>query len=311
MNVVSIGEVLWDLVGQEEHLGGAAFNFSAHLAKLGHKVSFISAVGQDERGERILERMPRMGLSTRYVKRVADYPTGMVTVSLDAEGIPQYVIHRPAAYDFPLLTEDEVSELFSSPVDWIYFGTLMQVSPAARRLTMQLLDAARNVRRFYDINLRDACWDASLLRELLPRATMIKLNAAEAAEIERMLGGTIGSLEKFCRTCSARFGYDGVCVTNGEDGCALLLNDEFLLAQGYTVEAKDTVGAGDAFAAALVHGMGSGWPLSRIADFANRVGALVASRAGGVPSWSVAEAEALRPGANPHSDSQSQHRETA
>ena len=90
-----------------------------------------------------------------------------------------------------------------------------------------------------------------------------------------------------------------MCVTNGEDGCALLLHDEFLLAQGYTVEAKDTVGAGDAFAAALVHGMGSGWPLSRVADFANRVGALVASRSGGVPPWSIAEAEALRQGTNP------------
>ena len=130
------------------------------------------------------------------MKRTADYPTGIVTVSLDTAGIPQYVIHRPAAYDFPLLTEDEVSDLFSSPVDWMYFGTLMQMSPAARRLTMQLLDAARNVRRFYDINLRNGCWDASLLRELLPRATMIKLNSAEAAEIEPMLGGTTGSLGK-------------------------------------------------------------------------------------------------------------------
>src|SRR6266702_1914632 len=50
MNVVSIGEVLWDIVGQQEYLGGASFNFSAHLHKLGHTVSFISAVGADDRG---------------------------------------------------------------------------------------------------------------------------------------------------------------------------------------------------------------------------------------------------------------------
>ena len=52
MNVLTIGEVLWDIVGQEEHLGGATFNFSAHLSRLGHRVSFISAVGKDELGRR-------------------------------------------------------------------------------------------------------------------------------------------------------------------------------------------------------------------------------------------------------------------
>ena len=62
MNVITVGEVLWDIVGQEEHLGGATFNFSAHLSRLGHKVSFISGVGADELGQKIIDpatdRMP-------------------------------------------------------------------------------------------------------------------------------------------------------------------------------------------------------------------------------------------------------------
>jgi fructokinase len=67
----------------------------------------------------------------------------------------------------------------------------------------------------------------------------------------------------------------------------------YVEARGYKVQVADTVGAGDAFAAAFVHGLQLGWPASEIADFANRVGALVSSRAGGTPAWTVQEADAL------------------
>ena len=73
----------------------------------------------------------------------------------------------------------------------------------------------------------------------------------------------------------------------------LLVDGEYVEAQGYPVEVADSVGAGDAFAAAFLHGLGMGWPASEIADFANRVAALVAARPGAIPPWSLAEAEAL------------------
>ena len=320
VNVITIGEVLWDVVGQDEHLGGAPFNFAAHLARLGHQVSLVSAVGTDERGERILHAMSQIGLSTRYIRRVAEHSTGVVTVSLDSAGSPAYVIHRPAAYDFPGLSEEDFAELFSRPVDWIYFGTLLQMSPEARPLTMRLLDASKASRRFYDVNLRGGCWEPSFVRELMAKATIVKMNADEAVEVSLTLGEPLesppkslflASLEKFCRALVASFGCEGVCITRGAEGCALLVGDEYVEASGYAVQVVDTVGAGDVFAAALVHGTGNGWPPVRIADFANRMGALVASRSGAVPSWTLAEVEALQHGSNFRSDPQSQQRETA
>src|ERR1051325_10575114 len=80
MTIVSIGAVLWDVFGKEEHIGGAPFNLAAHAAKLGHHVVFVSAVGEDERGRRALERMKTLGLDTRFVRRVRNAPTGYVTV---------------------------------------------------------------------------------------------------------------------------------------------------------------------------------------------------------------------------------------
>src|SRR5579862_1386722 len=80
LRIVSVGEVLWDVIGDKEYLGGAALNFSAHAARLGHQVHFVSAVGKDERGRRVLERMDQLGLSARFVHAIDEYPTGIVTV---------------------------------------------------------------------------------------------------------------------------------------------------------------------------------------------------------------------------------------
>ena len=116
MNVISIGEVLWDIVGQEEHLGGATFNFSAHLSRLGHKVSFISAVGADELGQKVIDSMSRLGLATDYLGTDKDHPTGTASVALAGDGQPKFVLHRPAAYDFPQLTAAQRERLFLQPV---------------------------------------------------------------------------------------------------------------------------------------------------------------------------------------------------
>jgi fructokinase len=294
MNIISIGEVLWDVFEDTEHLGGAAFNFAAHAKILGHSVSFISAVGDDTRGRRVLEKMEALGLSKRFAKHVKGHSTGIVTVNLDNSGQPHFSIHRPAAYDFPHLSEADLGELSSSRPDWIYFGTLFQMSPKAKALTLKVIETNPKARRFYDVNLRENCYEAALVNELMSLATAVKLNDQEADVIQSMYDWSYSSLEDFCRSTARRFGWEGVCVTRGEAGCVLLVADSYVEAKGYKIRVADTVGAGDAFAAAFVHGLGNGWPARELADFANRVGALVASRPGGTPLWTIEEALILQ-----------------
>jgi fructokinase len=293
VNVISIGEVLWDIVGQEEHLGGATFNFSAHLSRLGHKVSFISAVGGDQRGQRVIDRMSQLGLETEYLHTEKGHPTGTASVALASDGQPKFILQRPAAYDFPQLTAAHCDRLFSRPVDWIYFGTLHQIYPQARQLTMDLLDRASGTRRFYDVNLRSDGYTPTLIQQLMSQATIVKLNHEEVEAIALMFGSRHGSLEEFCRKYADLYKWAGVCITRGSLGCTVFMDGQYVEAPGYPVQVVDTVGAGDAFAAAFLHGLGNGWPTSKIADFANRVGALVASRRGAIPDWTIAEANAL------------------
>jgi fructokinase len=293
MKIVSIGEVLWDVIGDKAHLGGATFNFSAHARKLGHEVYFVSAVGRDARGDRVMERMLQMGLSARFVRRDDNFPTGIASVTLNANGQPAFRIERPAAYDFPALTERDLNDLLQPVPDWIYFGTLHQISPQARDVTNRLLAAKCGARHFYDVNLRPACYEPQLVRDLMAQATVVKLNDEEVPVVDQMCGRSHRTLEEFCRDYASRLGWEAVCVTRGAVGCALLLGDEFVEASGYGVTVVDAVGAGDAFAAAFLHGLGRGWPASRVADFANKVGALITSRPGAVPPWTHEEVENL------------------
>ena len=293
MKILSIGEILWDVYAGREHLGGAPFNFAAHASRLGHEVLLLSAVGCDDRGSRALERMAELGLLTCFIGLAPNQLTGFVSVDLDAENQPRFVIHRPAAYDFIYFAESEYRQFAEWDPDWIYFGTLHQTARLARESTELLLRRCPRAKRFYDVNLRADSFTPALVCDLLRCADVVKLNEAEAVELTRIFETPYSSLELFCRSCKDRFGWEAVCVTRGAQGCALLVGDEYVQAEGFAIEVCDSVGAGDAFAAAFLHGLEAGWPVKEIADSANRLGALVASREGAVPAWTPEECLAL------------------
>ncbi len=288
MKILSIGEVLWDVFPDAEKLGGAPFNFCYHAHRLGHDVRFLSAVGDDRRGDAVIEQARAIGIETEYLRRV-QAPTGVVTVALDEAGKPTFTIHRPAAYDLLRLSNEDFAAIARWQPDWIAFGTLHQMDANIRTLLKRLIETNPQARRLYDINLRKESYTPELIAELLPLANVVKLNDDEVVEMERMFGTSAGSIEAFCRTWSARYNWEAMCVTLGANGCAVLIGGEYAEVPGYKVNVVDTVGSGDAFTAAFLHGMGEKWPARQIGDFANRLGALVASRAGAVPAWTPDE----------------------
>ncbi len=292
MNLIAIGEILWDVFPAGERLGGAPFNFAAHSARLGHRVAFVSGVGPDARGAKAIEEMERLGVPPHWMARSSTAPTGYVTVELKA-GEPEYVIHRPAAYDFPSLTAERIAALAALPPDLIYYGTLAQSSPAVRDTTRRLIAAAPGAATFYDVNLRPGNADMALVAELLAEARIVKLNEDESKRLASALGLPASPLETFCRALSARAACRAVCVTLGARGCALLLDGAYAECPGRAVEIHDLVGAGDAFSAALIDAIFRRLPLADTGAFANRLGALVASRPGAIPDWTLAEVHSL------------------
>lgn len=293
MKIVTIGELLWDVIDGVEHIGGAPFNFSAHAARLGHEVILLSAVGRDQRGERALALASKLGISTRFIQSLGGFPTGIVSVQLDAAGQPHFTIHRPAAYDGLTLTDADFEQLSSFQPDWVYFGTLHQAQPQPRAMTAKLRGACPTARRFYDVNLRLDSYTPALVLDLMKSADVVKLNEDELRTTVQMFGSRETTTEDFCRRYSRRFNWQAVCVTRGKNGCALLIGRDYVEVEAHRVEVVDTVGAGDAFAAAFVHGLANNWGPWQIADYANRLAALVASRRGAVPTWTVEEWERM------------------
>lgn len=295
MRILCVGEILWDVIDRAEHLGGAPLNFAAHAQKLGHDVYPLSAVGDDERGRRALNLISARGISTDFIGVLPGKPTGTAEVELDFDGKPTFRIVRPAAYDFVALTPGDLQAIAQLQPQWVYFGTLYHMSPKAMASTLSLLSAVPKARRFYDINLREGNWSLAVVEELASHTSVMKLNDGEAGCLDGMLGaeGEEGSIESCCRRWQQRFQCEVVCITSGECGCAILRRDEFVETAGFRVDVADTVGAGDAFSAALVHGLGQGWDLARIGRFANAVGAVVASKPGAIPEWSYGEVESM------------------
>jgi fructokinase len=286
-----VGEVLWDVFKHGAFLGGAPLNFAAHARRLGHEAILISAVGKDPRGYRAKQEIAALGLNPELIAETARHPTGTATIELDGDGQPRFVIHRPAAYDAIELDDQVASRLKDWGPTWVYYGTLYPSQATGRQTLRRLMDRFPGVPRFYDVNIRPGFDSPGIISELIGLADVAKLNESEV-EVVAAITGLPADYRGFCMAGRERYGWRAACVTLGPQGCAILVGDEYVESDGCKVEVSDTVGAGDAFAAAFVHGLAQRWPPAEIAAFANRVGALVASRPGAIPEWTIDEVTA-------------------
>jgi fructokinase len=295
MVACSVGEVLWDIFPNGELFGGAALNFCANLRRLGEQAVLISAVGEEEHGRMALERMRKLGLTTTGVSVVSGFPTGTATVTTGDDGEPLYRIPRPAAFDRVSVPSELLQHLKTIGVDWLYYGTLLQMAPETEHLTTKLLQQLHPARGFYDINLRTGHWNLPLVQRLSHLASVMKLNEAEAAVLFEKTHpvGDRFVLEEFCEEWALTYGIDVMCVTLGPGGCLIYDRGGAHRIAGYRVKVRDTVGSGDAFAAAFLHGYQAGWDIDKTARFSNAVGALVASMEGATPVWQPGDVQQL------------------
>ena len=131
MNVLVFGEILWDVYDSDSVIGGAPFNFSAHLAALGRKSYLISAVGADRLGKETLDNISAKKVNSDYVK-VTDYPTGVCNVTLNEEKIPTYTLVEGVAYDNITVTDDDICNINKLESKSLYLGTLAMRNSVSR-----------------------------------------------------------------------------------------------------------------------------------------------------------------------------------
>lgn len=280
--ILAVGEILWDLLENGRHLGGAPLNFSAHATSLGHSVKLLSALGADELGAEAAERITALDLDGRYLQISNRFATGTAAVTVAADGSPGFTITRPAAYDDVELSLGLLLEISQIRPAWFYFGSLFAATKSGRTALGQLLEVLGESLKFLDLNLRPGFDSPDLVLELLRLADAVKLNESE---LERVceLTGLPPAAEPFCRAAAEHFGWQATAITLGDQGAAILLDGSYAHAPALPVTVINTLGTGDAFAAAFVHGLSQDWPAGRIVEFANRRAATVAGQPGALP----------------------------
>lgn len=278
--VVGIGELLWDVLPTGKRAGGAPINFVYHATQQGAEGFAISAVGNDVSGTEIVQELDQNGIS--HVLGIVGYPTGSVMVELK-DGIPTYTIIEGVAWDHIPLTQESINLV--KKADAVCFGTLAQRSVESRTTIHTLLSYAREeALRFFDINIRQSYYSEELIRSLLEKANVFKINDEEL-ELVRKMFSLSDDEDTACRELIERFGLRFMILTAGSRYSSIYTVDDQSTIRTPKVEVVDTVGAGDSFSGAFVYSILTGKSLREAHQNAVDTAAFVCTKAGAWPAY--------------------------
>ncbi|MCP4537001.1 MAG: carbohydrate kinase [Chloroflexi bacterium] len=279
--LVGLGELLWDLLPSGPQLGGAPANFAYHAQALGGRARMVSCIGPDEWGQKAVAQLNTFGLDTAFVATDAHAPTGTVTVELDAQGKPVYTIHENVAWDRIAWT-DALADLAAS-CDAVCFGSLAQRSEPSRQTIQRFLGhTSAQCLRIFDINLRQSYYDADCIGASLTHANVFKLSDEEVSATAACLQMS-DSEDAFLDELLKRYDLQLIALTRGAQGSRLKTPAEDRECASLSVQIADTVGAGDAFTAALGLGLLKHQDLETIHTNATQLAGYVCSQPGAMP----------------------------
>lgn len=254
----------------QEAPGGKGANQAVAAARLGARVALLARVGEDERGNAILERLAAEGVDARFIGRDRSAPTGVALIQVDARGEKQ------------ILTAPGANERLG-------VGDAELAAPAirsARVILMQLeapLDTVIVAARFgRDAGARlilDPAPPTKLPDELLGILDVIRPNAGEA----EVLTGVRVTDRRTARDAAVRLlarGVGAAVVQAGSEGDLVVWADGEHWLPRIPVESVDATGAGDAFAGALAAMIAEGRSLTEAGRFASAAAALTTTKLG-------------------------------
>ncbi len=281
--MVGLGEILWDMLPEGKQLGGAPANFAYHAQALGGRGVVVSCIGDDDLGREILGCLDEMKLDRKYVAVDGGHPTGTVTVRLDENGKPDYIIHENVAWDFIPSSSDLLS--LAAQTDAVCFGSLCQRSEVSQKTVRSFLNATReDCIRLFDINIRQSYYNEDVVNTMLELSNVLKLNDDELAIVAGLLG-IEGSETDVLSELTQRYGLSLIALTKGPEGSRLYTGSRDSKCEAAAIDKiADTVGAGDAFSAAIAIGWLRGDELDKINNKASRVASFVCSQRGATPA---------------------------
>lgn len=280
MKVICFGEILYDVFPSYEVLGGAPLNCAIHLSRLGNESCIVSAVSDDERGERAIAEISENGLSTAFISRVG-HPTGVAMIT-ERDGNADYEFNSPAAWDLILVTERDLDALREKGIDALVFGTL-SLRCEENRKTLEKLMALKPRHILYDVNIRKEFYSLPLIKRSISLSTIVKMNEKEQALLSRLFEVDESVLHE--HLLSSFKGLEMVMITKGEEGIVLYSRESECRKKAKRAEFVDSVGAGDSVTAAFLHFYLKGCSLQETLSKCAELASVVVSSKGAVSKY--------------------------
>ncbi|MFP8832947.1 carbohydrate kinase family protein [Hydrogenophaga sp. XSHU_21] len=235
--------------------GGCAGNIAYGLRQLGAAPVPLAAIGSD--GADYLERMRSLGIDVRHVATVADAYTAQAMIMTDRDNNQITAFHPGAmsmAHQNPVPDRKDLDIAIIAPD-----GRDAMTTHAAQ------LHAA-GIPFVFDPGQGLPMFNGEELRRFIDQASWVAVNDYEGRMLCDRTGLSLAEISRHVR---------GLIVTLGEHGCDVWEGGEATRVAGVKAAAVvDPTGCGDAFRAALLHGLAKGWSLTRCAELGNRMGAL-------------------------------------
>ncbi|SNR51194.1 carbohydrate kinase family protein [Halorubrum vacuolatum] len=277
--ILVAGEALVDFIPETEgplptvetfhrRAGGAPANVAVGLARLGTSPLLWTRVGDDPFGEFLCETLTDNGVDDRYVMRDPDAKTSLVFVGLDSDAVSSFSFHRDDTAD-TRMEPGTIPDGTLSTVNWVHAGGVTLTSGSSREATFELLERAgsrEDVVVSFDPNARPELFEGHELGASFERAfrsagvvktTVEDLQVAGLVPSETTNDDAAVVAETVCE-----YGPHTALVTRGADGSLVRAepeapwnptNDPLVVEHpGYSVDAVDTTGAGDAFTAGSI-----------------------------------------------------------
>lgn len=320
VDVIALGELLIDFTphgvsdqGQPlfgRNPGGAPANVLAALAKLGCSTAFVGAVGDDAFGRYLSGVLLQSGINVEGLIFSPEARTTLAFVHLDAGGDRSFSFYRQPGADHMLRCEDVNREQIDA-AKIFHFGSISMTHEPSRTATLETAAYAKSKGLLvsYDPNLRLPLWENETqakerILEGLQYADVVKLSEEEL----QFLTGC-GEPELGTRRLMEQFpSLSLLLITRGAKGSYCRTGRLTAAHAGYSVEVKDTTGAGDAFMAGILYGLltrqlagQTDWTeeqLETLLALANAMGALAATGLGAIPSMPSMDAITALAGAS-------------
>lgn len=242
--------------------GGCAGNIAYSLQQLGGSPLIMATLGSD--GHDYRERLEGWGVSTEFVRTIADSYTAQAIIMTDADN-NQITAFHPGAMQFAHVTQIHKRDDIRLAI----------IAPDGRDAMMQHAEqlAAAGIPFMFDPGQGLPMFNGDELRHFISLASWVAVNDYEG----RMLCDRTGmSLEELSRSH-----LKGIVVTLGAQGCEVWTNGQVQAVPGVAAaEVVDPTGCGDAFRSALLYGLERGWSLVQCAELGNRVGAIKIAHSG-------------------------------